>query len=403
MQIYIFAESPSRLQKRVGVLLRVYERKSYCMAVRKDITLLDLYRKDKKKFDVDKVRNKYNEWIDHFITITRAGLMPDSIKDPEKRKQYLQSIRLGGLDSKPRTACKAIIEHPDFFKYFGASEEFTPGIFETRKFKIVREIELSEFLQLAMKDTADVKRNKPSVADCSCCVTQSETRLAATGKEIVSAVVGYNDISVAEGYEIMSTVVGEHGIVSADGTNSTASAIGYSSLSFASGKIGISTATAGLSMAVNASTLGIAASTGNVGNAYVSKDFSIACATGKDGSTTALGNGSMACTTSLYGRASAEEPDVIAAAWGPYASARGVVGSYLLLSEWDCDEEEMFSRRVKKDCHWRLVGTKIVRVDGETIKENIWYSLSNREIEEDVVYCRGQRLNGEQLEEIFDD
>lgn len=285
----------------------------------------------------------------------------------------------------------------------GASEEFTPGIFETRKFKIVREIELSEFLQLAMKDTADVKRNKPSVADCSCCVTQSETRLAATGKEIVSAVVGYNDISVAEGYEIMSTVVGEHGIVSADGTNSTASAIGYSSLSFASGKSGISTATAGLSMAVNASTLGIAASTGNVGNAYVSKDFSIACATGKDGSTTALGNGSMACTTSLYGRASAEEPDVIAAAWGPYASARGVVGSYLLLSEWDCDEEEMFSRRVKKDCHWRLVGTKIVRVDGETIKENIWYSLSNREIEEDVVYCRGQRLNGEQLEEIFDD
>ena len=93
------------------------------MAVRKDITLLDLYRKDKKKFDVDKVLNKYNEWIEHFNTITRAGLMPDSIKDPEKRKQYLQSIRLGGLDSKPRAACKAIIEHPDFFKYFGASEE----------------------------------------------------------------------------------------------------------------------------------------------------------------------------------------------------------------------------------------------------------------------------------------
>lgn len=45
------------------------------------------------------------------------------MKDPEKRKQYLQSIRLGGLDSKRRTACKAIIEHPDFFKYFGASEE----------------------------------------------------------------------------------------------------------------------------------------------------------------------------------------------------------------------------------------------------------------------------------------
>lgn len=39
------------------------------MAVRKDITLLDLYRKDKKKFDVNKVLNKYNEWIEHFNTI----------------------------------------------------------------------------------------------------------------------------------------------------------------------------------------------------------------------------------------------------------------------------------------------------------------------------------------------
>lgn len=121
--IYIFEESLRCLQERVGALLRVYERRNYCMAVRKDITLLDLYRKDKKKFDVDKVRNKYNEWIDHFITITKSGLMPDSIKDLEKRKQYLQNIRLGGLDSKRRTACKAIIEHPDFFKYFGASEE----------------------------------------------------------------------------------------------------------------------------------------------------------------------------------------------------------------------------------------------------------------------------------------
>lgn len=92
------------------------------MAVRKDITLLDLYRKDKKKFDVNKVLNKYNEWIEHFNTINEiTGI--DAMKDPEKRKQYLQSIRLGGLDSKRRTACKAIIEHPDFFKYFGASEE----------------------------------------------------------------------------------------------------------------------------------------------------------------------------------------------------------------------------------------------------------------------------------------
>ena len=68
------------------------------MAVRKDITLLDLYRKDKKKFDVNKVLNKYNEWIEHFNTINEiTGI--DAMKDPEKRKQYLQSIRLGGLDS----------------------------------------------------------------------------------------------------------------------------------------------------------------------------------------------------------------------------------------------------------------------------------------------------------------
>ena len=52
------------------------------MAVRKDITLLDLYRKDKKKFDVNKVLNKYNEWIEHFNTINEiTGI--DAMKDPD--------------------------------------------------------------------------------------------------------------------------------------------------------------------------------------------------------------------------------------------------------------------------------------------------------------------------------
>ena len=52
-------------------------------------------------------------------------------------------------------------------------------------------------------------------------------------------------------------------------------------------------------------------------------------------------------------------------------------GAYLVLADWEGDEENYWTQD-----RWRLKGAKMVRVDGETIKENTWYTMVNGEIVE---------------------
>ena len=67
----------------------------------------------------------------------------------------------------------------------------------------------------------------------------------------------------------------------------------------------------------------------------------------------------------------------IAVAWGYHGKARGVIGSYLVLADWDGDERNWWKPEL-----WTLTGAKLVRVDGENIKENTWYTMKNGEIVE---------------------
>ena len=56
----------------------------------------------------------------------------------------------------------------------------------------------------------------------------------------------------------------------------------------------------------------------------------------------------------------------IAVAWGVESSAKGIKGATLVLSEWVVDDDKY----VLKD-------TRLVRVDGETIKEDVAYTLKD--------------------------
>ena len=75
----------------------------------------------------------------------------------------------------------------------------------------------------------------------------------------------------------------------------------------------------------------------------------------------------------------------VAVAWGPYAKARGVIGAHLIFAEWlykgDPDDWDCDKANVKLD-KWDFKGAKMVRVDGENIKENVWYTLKDGNIEE---------------------
>ena len=100
-------------------------------------------------------------------------------------------------------------------------------------------------------------------------------------------------------------------------------------------------------------------------------------ATGDYGASSATGNCGASSATGYKGASSAEDKDSIAVAWGYHGKAKGVLGSYLVLADWEGDERNYWTQEL-----WSLKGAKMVRVDGEKIKENTFYTMINGEIVE---------------------
>ena len=113
---------------------------------------------------------------------------------------------------------------------------------------------------------------------------------------------------------------------------------------------------------------GNAAASGDSGNAAASGDSGNAAASGWSGNAAASGVSGSATVTGRYGKASAIGKQCVAVAWGQDSLARGSVGNWLVVSERDDDGN--------------IIDAKIVRVDGEAVKENTWYTLQNGEISE---------------------
>ena len=80
------------------------------------------------------------------------------------------------------------------------------------------------------------------------------------------------------------------------------------------------------------------------------------------------GYSSTAAATGSYCRAKADGKDSIAVANGYWSKARGAIGCYLVLTEYDDDGH--------------MICAKMARVDGSTVKENVWYTLKNGEFVE---------------------
>lgn len=100
--------------------------------------------------------------------------------------------------------------------------------------------------------------------------------------------------------------------------------------------------------------------TGDQGVASATGDQSVAYVTGDKGAAFATGNYSAALATGCRGAASADNPTAIAVAWGLKGRAKGVLGAYIVCTEW------------KKG---KLICAKMAQVDGVTIKADIYYVL----------------------------
>ena len=151
----------------------------------------------------------------------------------------------------------------------------------------------------------------------------------------------YNDYgaSSATGYKGASSATGDYGASSATGYKGASSATGYKGASSATGYKGASSAT------------------------------------GDYGASSATGNCGASSATGYKGKSIAGDPESVAVAWGYKSMAKGVLGSFLVFADWVGNESHYWRQE-----EWSLKGAKMVRVDGETIKADTWYTMENGEV-----------------------
>lgn len=92
-----------------------------------------------------------------------------------------------------------------------------------------------------------------------------------------------------------------------------------------------------------------------------------AAASGERGNAAASGERGTAVATGEQGSSSANGEQCLAVAWGKDSRAKGKLGTWLVVTEYDSG---------------MILNAKLVQVDGLTVKEETWYTLKNGEMVE---------------------
>jgi hypothetical protein len=144
----------------------------------------------------------------------------------------------------------------------------------------------------------------------------------------------------------------------ATGDQGVASATGYQGAASATGSQGAASA---------AGDRGAASATGDRGAASATGYQGAASATGYQGAASATGDRGAAAATGYQGAASVTGKNSAAMAIGRAGRAAGALGCWIVLAEWEQDENE----------GWHMKEVKAVQVDGEKIKPDTFYTLRN--------------------------
>lgn len=100
---------------------------------------------------------------------------------------------------------------------------------------------------------------------------------------------------------------------------------------------------------------------------HASGDLGNAAASGRSGNAAASGERGTAVATGEQGSSSANGEQCLAVAWGKDSRAKGKLGTWLVVTEYDSG---------------MILNAKLVQVDGLTVKEETWYTLKNGEMVE---------------------
>ena len=160
---------------------------------------------------------------------------------------------------------------------------------------------------------------------------------------------------------------GWRGNAAASGDSGNAAASGRSGNAAASGDSGNAAASGWRGNAAASGDLGNAAASGERGNAAASGERGNAAASGDSGNAAASGERGTAVATGEQGSSSANGEQCLAVAWGKDSRAKGKLGTWLVVTEYDSG---------------MILNAKLVQVDGLTVKEETWYTLKNGEMVE---------------------
>jgi len=128
------------------------------------------------------------------------------------------------------------------------------------------------------------------------------------------------------------------------------------------------------SAATNTGDQSAATNTGNRSAATNTGDQSAATNTGNRSAATNTGYQSAATNTGDQSAATVEGEESVAISLGIEGKAKGALGCWLTLAEWNRDE----------NYDWHRIDVQTAKVDGETIKADTWYRLEDGQFVEAV-------------------
>ena len=211
------------------------------------------------------------------------------------------------------------------------------------------ELKLTDMLKIGVE--AVMKRVKEKTAGAK------ET--SASGRYSTGAASGDYSTGAASGYCSTGAASGDCSTGAASGDYSTGAASGYYSTGAASGYCSTGAASGDYSTG---------AASGDYSTGAASGDCSTGAASGYCSTGAASGDYSTGAASGYCSTAEVNGKDSIAVANGVKSKARGALGCYLVLTEYNDNGD--------------LICAKMERVDGSKVKENVYYTLKNGEFVE---------------------
>ena len=196
--------------------------------------------------------------------------------------------------------------------------------------------------------------------------TNTGDRSAATNTGDRSAATNTGDRSAATntGYQSAATNTGDWSAATNTGDWSAATNTGDRSAATNTGDRSAATNTGNRSAATNTGNRSAATNTGDWSAATNTGDRSAATNTGYRSAATNTGNRSAATNTGDWSAATVKGKESVAICTGRDGKAKGALGCWIALAEWDDDDEH-------------IIDFKSAKVDGIAIKADVFYVLKD--------------------------